>query len=38
MQWTLEEFWAAENDDNAPGFADRLASILGIHPSRVVMV
>jgi hypothetical protein len=38
MQWTLEEFWAAENDPNAPGFADRLASILGIHPSRVVMV
>jgi hypothetical protein len=38
MRWTMEEFWASENDPNAPSFTDRLASVLGIHPSRVVMV
>jgi len=32
MEWTLEEFYA---DDGTTAFIDRLASVLGIHPSRV---
>jgi hypothetical protein len=32
MQWTMEEFWA---EGGVTTFADRLASILDIHPSRV---
>jgi hypothetical protein len=32
MQWTLEEFYA---DDKVTDFIDRLASVLGIDPSRI---
>lgn len=32
MQWTLADFWAS---GGATAFADRVASALGIHPSRV---
>lgn len=32
MDWTMDEFW---NDGGVTSFADRLASILGVHPSQV---
>jgi Ca2+-binding RTX toxin-like protein len=39
MQWTMAEFWGEENDGNSKtGFAYRLASALGVHPSRIYTV
>jgi len=35
MEWTLEEFYA---DGGTTSFIDRVASVLGIHPSQVLIL
>lgn len=35
MEWTLADFWA---DGGTSTFVDRIASVLGIHPSRVLVL
>jgi len=35
MEWTLEEFYA---DGGTSTFIDRVASVLGIHPSQVLIL
>jgi len=35
LDWTLEEFYAADGVDN---FVDRMAAVLGVHGSQIKVV